>query len=65
MDVRIVQSPRAAPSYPDQGLDVAGTRIGLVVLGLAAIGLVVCTIFTIVWWSKRIREERERQDHPR
>lgn len=48
--------------YPDQGLDEAGTLIGAVVLGLATIVLFVCTIFTIRWWSRRIRRDHQHRD---
>lgn len=47
-----------APPYPDQGLDTTGLIIGIVGLGFATLGLVGCTIFTILWWARRIRRER-------
>lgn len=51
----------AAAPYPDQGLDVVGTIIGAVTLGLATVALFACTIYVIIWWAQRIRRERDRQ----
>lgn len=48
----------AAAPYPDQGLDVVGTIIGAVTLGLATVALSACTIYVIIWWTLRIRRER-------
>ena len=43
----------AAPAYEDQGLDVVGTLIGVVVGGLVTVALFVVTIGVVVWWAKR------------
>lgn len=51
----------ASAPHPDQGLDEAGMIIGIVVLGLATIAVFACTILTVRWWARRIRQDRERQ----
>lgn len=42
----------AAP-YLDQGLDVVGTVIGVIVTGLVTLVLIGVTVFTIVWWARK------------
>lgn len=42
----------AAPSHPDQVLDIVGVGIGTVAMGLVTLALVGVTIFVIRWWRR-------------
>lgn len=53
------------PEYPDQGLDIVGALIGLIVGAITTVVLLIVTIFTIRWWIRNAREFREQQRHPR
>ena len=49
---------RDAAPYADQGLDVAGGLIGVVVGGLATVALFAVTIWLVIWWAKRSGDKR-------
>lgn len=47
-----------APPYEDQGLDIIGGLIGVVVMGLVTLTMVGVAIFTVRWWARVIANDK-------